>query len=74
MLGNGNCDVWPTCMDDAYLNSQSQVTEGAKIEISGYPGEKGGFCFTHTGTFEKLVEKPGGGTLVLYKNVDTTPG
>jgi len=46
---------------------------GMEVEVGGYPGEKNGFPYYHTGKIVYIKETSQGGWL-LYYDVDTTPG
>jgi len=49
------------------------VRKGIPIEVVGYPGEKKGYPYTHTGKILDIVEIDIGGW-VLWYDADTTPG
>jgi len=53
--------------------SPKNVVKGMTIEVMGYPGEKKGYPYTHTGQILDIVESDIGGW-VLWYDVDTTPG
>jgi len=44
-----------------------------KVEVGGYPGEKGGKYFASSGPIKSFKENEGGGCVISY-DVDTTPG
>jgi len=56
-----------------HLMNPKDVTKGMTIELIGYPGEKKGYPFTHTGKILDIVESDLGGW-VLWYNADATPG
>jgi len=62
---------------DSYLvdpgMNPKHILKGMTIELMGYPGEKQGHPYTHTGEILNIVEKSVGGW-VIYYNVDATPG
>jgi len=49
------------------------IVKGMTIELAGYPGEKKGYPYTHTGKIVAVVESDLGGW-VLWYNADATPG
>jgi len=51
----------------------STLQKGYSIEICGYPGEKNGYPYTHTGTIV-AVKKTKAGGYVIWHNVDCTAG
>jgi len=51
----------------------STLKKGVKIEISGYPGEKDGHPYTHTGEIVAVTKTRFGGH-ILWHNVDCTKG
>jgi len=50
------------------------VRAGLQIEIPGYPGEKGGKAYTHTGLVEEVSSTKVGRGRVIWYSLDTTPG
>lgn len=44
-----------------------------KVEVAGYPGEKGGKFFASSGPIKSILEQEGGGCVISY-DVDTTSG
>jgi len=62
---------------DSYLTNPGidpkHIIKGMTIELMGYPGEKEGFPYTHTGEILNVVEKEAGGW-VIYYNSDATVG
>jgi len=56
-----------------HFMNPKDVTEGMTIELIGYPGEKKGRPFTHTGEILDITESDLGGW-VLWYNADATPG
>jgi len=51
----------------------SDLKPGMAVEISGYPGEKSGYAYTHTGRIADVVKTKLGGWLLFY-DVDCTRG
>jgi len=49
------------------------VSEGMTVEVSGYPGEKNGYPYTHEGEILCVRQSDLGGWVLYYK-ADTTPG
>lgn len=50
-----------------------KIKKGMPVEIAGYPAEKEGHPYYHTGTIV-AVKKTALGGYILFYNVDTTPG
>jgi len=62
---------------DSYLTDPGidpkHIVKGMTIELMGYPGEKKGLPYTHTGEILNVVEREAGGW-VIYYNSDATVG
>jgi len=55
-----------------WMNPEDEI-KGMTVELVGYPGEKKGHPFTHTGKILDVVKSDLGGW-VLWYNADATPG
>lgn len=51
----------------------SKLSVGMKIQVIGYPGEKGGYLYQHTGQLLEIETTSTGGVALWY-DLDTTPG
>merc|ERR1719474_2567719 len=49
------------------------IKKGMSVELAGFPGEKEGWPYTHTGEIVDVTKTDLGGYLIWY-NADTTPG
>jgi len=49
------------------------IEVGLEIEVAGYPGDKEGYSYVHSGKIVTKKKTKGGGWLIFY-DVDTTPG
>ena len=62
------------CIDSELSSIEAEkVKEGDAICIIGYPGDKHGELFEMNGQISKIVKRSRG-TLLLYRNIDTSNG
>jgi len=61
-----NDSVW-------WFADPESLKSGMTVEVTGFPGEKDGHAFYHSGEIKHVVKKPNGGWILLY-DVDATPG
>lgn len=57
----------------SYGVKPKHIKKGMGIELAGFPGEKGGWPYTHRGKIVEVTKTKLGGHLLLY-DVDATPG
>ena len=51
----------------------NKLKEGTMVQVAGYPGEKAGLLYEHSGPVAQVIETELGGYVLTYK-LDTTPG
>jgi len=56
-----------------FFADPKSLKSGMTVEVNGYPGEKDGHAFYHSGEIKHVVEKEKGGWILMY-DVDATPG
>jgi len=66
-------DLKPKMDSQFHLMNPKDVTKGMTIELIGYPGEKKGYPYAHTGKISAIIQSDLGGW-VLWYNADATPG
>ena len=51
----------------------TEVMSGKMVSVAGYPADKGGYLYEHTGPVVSVCKTKLDGYIIAY-NVDTTPG
>jgi|APCry1669189241_1035207.scaffolds.fasta_scaffold439253_1 hypothetical protein len=65
----------PITKDTYWSDIESEdLKVGSKIKVIGYPGEYKGELYSMDGTIKSIVEKKNGHKIILYDDLDTTPG
>jgi len=67
-------DLTPQPATDSCFGNWAEKRAPKHIEVCGYPGEKNSEPFGMRGNVASIHEQPRGGRIVVYSDLDTTPG